>query len=416
MKIKMPSIKKKTLIVVLVAVVILVMVIVASQGGKAMGVDGLKVAKGDVVSVLEETATVMTHTERTVSSMVTAEVKGINISIGATVKKGDSLIELDIMDVEFQISTLRAQIKSLQALLADYTNVEPEALEKSLAQIRSDEASLDDANRELSNSEKLYEVGAISKDAYEKAINDQIVKSETLEIAKQSHELTKRGISSDLKRKYSADIEAIGHQIEQLENAKSKHSIVSPIDGVITDKLVDVGDLLLPGTAIVEIADEKNLYLETDVLASDMKLIKENTSVIVDDEDLNLLLDSFVTKVYPKAFSKTSDLGIEQKRVKLELGLEEVGQLKLGYEVDVDIIEELKEDVISIPDSSAFKINRQWHVFVVDGGKAVLRPIEVGLKGRDNFEIISGLEVGEMVIDSPENELTEGMTVEVTEK
>ena len=90
--------------------------------------------------------------------------------------------------------------------------------------------------------------------------------------------------------------------------------------------------------------------------------------------------------------------------------------IKLGYEVDVDIIEELKEDVISIPDSAAFKINRQWHVFVVDGGKAVLRPIEVGLKGRDNFEILSGLEVGEIVIDAPENELTEGMTVEVTEK
>lgn len=416
MKIKLPKVKKKkTVTGIIVAVVILSIGIVSTQGGKTMEVDVIIAEKGNVVSVLEETATVMAREERTINSMVTAEVKWIKEDIGKRVKKGDRIIELDIVDVDFQIKGLEAQKKSLQALLADFTNVDPEALQQSLSQIRSAEATLDNANRDLENNSKLYEAGVISEESYKRTINDQIIKKEALEVLKQNHVLIKKGISSDLKQKYFADIEAITLQIEQLENAKSKHSIISPIDGIITEKFINVGDLLLPGTPVVEIANESTLYLTTDVLASEMKLINEKTKVLVDDEDLNLMLDGYVSKVYPKAFSKISDLGIEQKRVKLELELQKIDQLKLGYEVDVDIIEEIKEDVLRLPDSSVFKINQEWHVFVVDNGKAVLKPVEVGLKGRDNFEIIKGIEVGEIIIDSPENELTEGVGVTIKE-
>ncbi len=69
--------------------------------------------------------------------------------------------------------------------------------------------------------------------------------------------------------------------------------------------------------------------------------------------------------------------------------------LTLGYEIDVDIIEEQSDNVIRVPDSAAFKINREWHVFVIEDDKAVLRVIEVGVEGRDFYEVLSGLETGE---------------------
>lgn len=224
----------------------------------------------------------------------------------------------------------------------------------------------------------------------------------------------KKGISSDLKRKYLADIEAISHQISQMESTKNKYAIMSPINGIVTDKFVEEGDYLQPGSSVIEIANLGAMYLETDVLASDMRNIKVGTRAQVDDEDLNIQLISFVDKVHPKAFSKTSDLGIEQKRVKLEMAIKDPRGLTLGYEIDVDIIEEQSDNVIRVPDSAAFKINREWHVFVIEDDKAVLRVIEVGVEGRDFYEVLSGLETGEKIVDSPPNELSENASVTVT--
>ena len=414
MKIKQLFNKKKKTIIVIAVILLVVIGALAGRGGEVLEVDAYVVDQGTVMRVIEETATVMTRDDRVIEALVTAEIKFMEVEIGDFVKKGDALAVLNVEDVDYQIKTLYAQKKSLNATLADSTHTDPEQLEKALAEIRSAEANLDDANRDLASNQTLYDAGAISKDAYEKSVNSQIVKREALEITKQSYELLKKGISNDLKRKYLADIEAISHQISQMESTKNKYAIMSPINGIVTDKFVEEGDYLQPGTSVIEIANLGAMYLETDVLASDMSNIKVGTRAQVDDEDLGIQLTSFVDKVHPKAFSKTSDLGIEQKRVKLEMAIKNPRGLTLGYEIDVDIIEEQSDNVIRVPDSATFKINREWHVFVIEDDKAVLRVIEVGVEGRDFYEVLSGLKTGEKIVDSPPNELTENAAVIVT--
>lgn len=416
MKFNLKALKKKKGLLVVLAVVLLVVVgVVASQQGESLEVEAYQVDRGQVRKTIEETATVETHTERTVNALVTAEVKELRVDVGDTISKGEVIVVFDVEDVEYQMNQLYAQKKSLEAQLADAAHTEPEELAKASAQVRSAQASLNDANRTLDSNTKLYESGAISKDTYEASVNDQIVKSEALVVAEQAYELLKKGLSSDLRKKYLADIEAIAHQIDQLKNTKAKHAIVSPIEGIITEKYMDVGSYLQPGTAIVEIADTENLYLETDVLASDMRSIQVGTPVLINDEDLDIYMEAQVQKVYPKAFSKTSDLGIEQKRVKLELVVERTDRLKLGYEVDIEIIEEQRKEVLRIPDSAAFKINQAWHVFGIQEGKAVLLPVQVGLEGRDYYELLEGIELDQMIIDSPPNELDEGVAVMLKE-
>jgi len=413
-KIKQLFNKKKKTIIIIAVILLVVIGALAGRGGEVLEVDAYVVDQGTVMRVIEETATVMTRDDRVIEALVTAEIKFMEVEIGDVVKKGDALAVLNVEDVDYQIKTLYAQKKSLNATLADSTHTDPEQLEKALAQIRSAEANLDDANRDLASNQTLYDAGAISKDAYEKSVNSQIVKREAVEITKQSYELLKKGISNDLKRKYLADIEAISHQISQMESTKNKYAIMSPINGIVTDKFVEEGDYLQPGTSVIEIANLGAMYLETDVLASDMSNIKVGTRAQVDDEDLDIQLTSFVDKVHPKAFSKTSDLGIEQKRVKLEMAIKNPRGLTLGYEIDVDIIEEQSDNVIRVPDSATFKINREWHVFVIEDDKAVLRVIEVGVEGRDFYEVLSGLKTGEKIVDSPPNELTENAAVIVT--
>lgn len=416
MKFKIPSFKKKKgLLVILALVIIAVIGFAVSQNGATTEVTAYQVDQGSVQKIIEETATVETRLERTVNSLVTAEVKALLVDVGDQVQKGDVLAVLDVDDVAFQIDQLSAQKRSLEAQLADALNTDPEALEQALASVRSAQASLNDANRALDSNTKLYEMSALSKDAYEASVNDQIVKTEALVIAEQAYELLKKGISSDLRKQYQANIEAVSHQIAQLKNTKSKHSITSPVAGIITEKYIEIGSYLQPGTEVVDIADLNDLYLETDVLASDMRNIKEGTHVLIDDEDLGIAMNAHVVKVFPKAFSKTSDLGIEQKRVKLELAIDEENHLKLGYEVDIDIIEEQSDEAIRIPDSAAFKINQEWFVFGIDSGKAVLKPIKVGLEGRDHYEVLEGLDLETIIIDSPPNELVEGAKVTVTE-
>lgn len=192
MKIKQFFNKKKKAIIVTAVILLVVIGALAGRGGEVLEVDAYVVDQGTVMRVIEETATVMTRDDRVIEALVTAEIKFMEVEIGDVVKKGDALAILNVDDVDYQIKTLYAQKKSLNATLADSSHTDPEQLEKSLAEIRSAEANLSDANRELASNQTLYDAGAISKDTYEKSVNSQIVKREALEITKQTYELLKK--------------------------------------------------------------------------------------------------------------------------------------------------------------------------------------------------------------------------------
>src|SRR6056297_885289 len=373
-----------------------IILLIASAGGfyyissqdKGIPVEVSSVEKGQVLEYVEETAYAKSDNEHVIYSDISGVLKDVMAREGDSIQKGDILATVEGDDIELQIKSLTAQLSGADAS-ASYSYVESARLAR------------DEASRTLSNMEKLFEEGAVSKDDFLKA-------QTAYEVAQQTY-----GQALSQYNSAKAQSRTIGYEIDLLENNRDKLTITSNEDTQVTLLHVKEGEYISPGMPLFELGSLEELFLEADVLVSDVGDVKKGQTVLIENEDIGLAeARGVVERISPKAFSKISELGIEQKRVKVEMLSETLSdKIRLGYEVEVRIITREMNDVLRVPDNAVFEIGEKPHVFVVDGEKTILRPVSVIFEGNDYFAIENGISEGELVVLSPGNELEEGSKV-----
>ncbi|WP_432667339.1 efflux RND transporter periplasmic adaptor subunit [Wukongibacter baidiensis] len=403
---------------VIIGLTLLSMIVSAYFITKAKGlieVETFNVSQGDIASYIEETAIVKSDSQRIVYAKAAGEVVKLNVDVGDKVNKGDIIIEKDTKEIDFQIKGLEAKIESLIATYAEAVKPsERELIDKAEANVNTNEILVNEAKREVERNKKLYDGGAISHDSYQKALDSLELKNEGLRIAKNELLTLQKEASKNIKKQYESQISELEYQLEILKINKENSFVKAPIDGTVVELFVKEGSYLQIGTQMVEIGDEANLYLEVDVLVEEIEDIDVGNKVLVYSDDIKMKgLTGNVSKVYPKAFSKTSDLGIEQKRVKLEVELDKKSDyLKIGYEIRAKIILDQKKDTLIIPNGSIFDYEDGKYVFVVENDVVSLRKIETGIEGEETIEILSGLKSKEEIILNPTKDIEEGIKVE----
>jgi len=403
----------KIISIVLIAVIIVFLLYYKMQTANVIVAEIYQVGRGEIFEYVEETGTVKSKGERIIYSSAAGEVRNIEVDEGDSVKKEAVLVQMDSDKADLKIKSLEAQIQGLKATYKEAIKpVDRQRIAKAEANVETMKVNLDEAKRDLENSKKLYEDGAIALDNYKAAENNLVLQQNELKIAENELALLKKGVSGNIRNKYEAQIADLVYQKEILERGKDDLIIKAPSDGIITEVFIKEGAYVQPGTDILEIGDISELYVEVDVLASEVGEIKEGGLAIIYSDDLGINeLKGKVEKVYPKAFSKVSDLGIEQKRVRIDVSIPQSSNLKIGYDVDAKFLLWSKADTVIVPDNTLFDLKNDKYVFVLEDGKAVLRKVEIGLEGEDFIEIKSGLKEGEKVIVSPDEDIKEGMAV-----
>jgi HlyD family secretion protein len=121
-----------------------------------------------------------------------------------------------------------------------------------------------------------------------------------------------------------------------------------------------------------------------------------------------------VRRVEPSGFMKVSALGVEEQRVNVVIDLEDdaaAARLGDGYRVEVRIVVWEGRDVLVAPTTALFRRGAEWALFVVEDGRARLRPVEVGQRNGLQAEVVSGLAEGARVIVHPSDSVTDGARV-----
>jgi hypothetical protein len=85
--------------------------------------------------------------------------------------------------------------------------------------------------------------------------------------------------------------------------------------------------------------------------------------------------------------------------------LEGAGPLGDAYRVEARVVLWSGDDVLKVPVSALFRHGENWCVFVVEGGRARLREVEIGHRGSLEVEIAKGLSAGEKVVRHPSNDV-----------
>ncbi len=341
--------KKKRLLIVISAVIIVIVIIILNLSQRDSGekVEVALVKKGNITSVVSASGELKAKSQVDISAETIARVRKINRVEGDFVKKGDLLIELD--DVQ-----------------ADAT--------RDLAY-----AKLGQAEQDLERARRLIEKNLISQESFERI-------ELSYKTAKASY--------------------------EQALDAYRKTKIYAPISGKIMKVNVEEGEtavmgaLNYGGTVMMTIADLSQMIAVVEIDETDVPDVRVGElAEVIADALPDSAYSGTVTKVglMPIMSQLSTD---DATDFEVEIELHEFSPLlRPGMNVKTDIITSEKLDVLSVPIQASGKREigdkNVETVFVVEGGKAKLIEIVVGVSSDTETEIVAGVEEGDTVIIGP---------------
>jgi len=209
-----------------------------------------------------------------------------------------------------------------------------------------------------------------------------------------------------------AAYEASRAQLEQLRTRLEYATVRAPVAGVVTQKLVEAGDIVAPQTRLFEIAEVSTMVVRVRVSELDVVHLKEGDAVAV-------ALDAFpgrslrgrIRRIYPAADPAT-------RLVPVEVAIEgaDASIARPGFLARATFTLEQRDGVTLVPATAVVGAAGAEAVFMVEEGKAVRRDIRTGLTSEGRVEVLAGLQPGDTVVVVGGNVLREGVNVRVVNR
>ena len=329
---------------------------------KGLEVEAARVERGAVEDAVtnSEAGTVRSRDRARLGAELGGRVKAIPKREGATFRKGDVLVSLDGDAARMRLDLARR---------------DADAAKSAAAQARATAAL---ANREYTRVATLAEKDLASAGELDAATSRRDEAHAALQAAE-------------------ARAASARSQINLAQDALGNLAIVAPFDGVVSQRLVEVGEMLTPGQPALEVLNPRRLYVSAPLDEMDIARIRTGlpTRVTLDPYP-GRSWKGVVTRVAPYV----NDV-VQQNRtleVEVELTLEPNEPLpKPGTSADIEVILDRHDAVLRVP---TFAVIEGRRALVIEKGKAVSRDVKVGLRNWEWTEVTSGLGEGEMVITS----------------
>jgi membrane fusion protein, multidrug efflux system len=208
--------------------------------------------------------------------------------------------------------------------------------------------------------------------------------------------------------KFEVDAQRAEYELTRLQLSYTE--IRAPIDGVVAERLVKVGNTIKPNDVLFRVTDLKPLIVYVHVPERELERLKPNqpASIQVDAVPKQSFI-GHVARLSPVVDPETATF-----KVTIEVD-DPSERLKPGMFARIGIIYERREQALQIPRSAIVDDEGQASVFVVEGGKAQQRHITVGLTNDGLVEITTGLKGQEQVVVVGQGGLKSGNAVRVVE-
>lgn len=197
-------------------------------------------------------------------------------------------------------------------------------------------------------------------------------------------------------------------QLDQLETRVGYATVTSPIQGVVTEKQVEAGDIVAPQTRLFTVADVSTMVVQVQVSELDVVALDVGDRV-------HVMLDAFPGQPVPARIRRIFPAADRATRlVPVEVALEPEGAriARPGFLARVTFELGLHDDVLLVPASALLSTDTEA-VFVVENGTARRREVTTGVTSEGRIEIRSGLGAGERVVTAGANLLRDGAEVRV---
>ncbi|MGW8121899.1 efflux RND transporter periplasmic adaptor subunit [Roseivirga echinicomitans] len=202
--------------------------------------------------------------------------------------------------------------------------------------------------------------------------------------------------------------ESLEKQLSTLNTQLSKTNIIAPFSGSIEEVPVKAGELVQPGTPVVFLVSNSDMYINAEVSEAYMGKIKAGDVVDIRVPSMN---ESFVSKVV----SVGNVINPASRTFTIEVTLpKEASDVKVNIVSIIRLTDYTNDNAITIPSRIIQEDLEGNFVYTLDDAqKATKVHVKLGLSHDHETEVLSGLSGGEVIVDKGNRTIADGTIVRV---
>jgi len=348
--------------------------------------------------------------QATVSPKITSTIVDFKVQRGNRVKRGQLLAILENKDLAAQAAASKGDFEQADANYAIAVNAGlPQQIQKAELDAAAAATAFDAAQKVFHSRSNLYQQGAIPRrdlDSADVALAQ--ARSQNEQAQKQLADLQRMG-KEQLLRAAQGTKESAEGRYRAAAAQLSYSEIRSPMDGVVTDRPLYVGDLATANQPILTVMDISSLVTKAHIPQSDAAQLKVNDPARIKTADGQDPIEGSVSLVSPALDpgSTTIEVWVQTRKP--------TALLKPGMTVGLEIIAKSAKEAVVVPTSAVFKNAEGANYVLVAGAdsKAHQKVVQLGVKNTELTQIISGISVGESVIVSGGYAVPDGTAIEI---
>jgi len=375
------------------------------------------VESGPLRMLVASTGKVVSNLDVDIKCKASGEIIELPLDVSDPVRKGALLIRLDPSEMQRLVDQAQATLTASQARLINakesltiaQQNLQTDKRRADSA-LKAAEANAEDSRTKADRIKDLLAKELASQEEYDTAqtaavqamaVMDQArVKISELQTQERTHEQLRQQIRiADAQVKN--DMTALDLARERLNDTK----VYSPIDGVVTARNVQIGQIISSGisnvgggTTALTISDLSRIFSLASVDEADIGKVAVG-------QPAEITVDAFPGKRFTGQVERIAIRGVNISNVvtfevKIEVTSRDKGLLRPEMTANVDIIVAARDNVLSVPSDAIIRKKGKPHVTVMNAsGEKEDRPVETGISDGQRTEISTGVVLGEKVVN-----------------
>ncbi len=249
----------------------------------------------------------------------------------------------------------------------------------------------------------------LDTDALELTLKEREVNMNSLESNyKRSQELVEQELlSSQEFEQTKFQYEAAATQYESAKLQLEYATIRSPFSGIITERLVEVGNLVNANDVVFRTADLDPLLARIHVPEKDIGQVRPGQSVRINVEGSDQTHTGRVSLISPIVDPESGTV-----KVTVEIR-DRMGTLRPGMFTTVNLVIAIQENVLQVEKKALVAEAEGSYAFLFQDGTAEKRLLEIGIAEGDYVEVLSGLSDGDSIITVGQEGLRNGAPVRI---
>jgi HlyD family secretion protein len=357
------------------------------RGGDATPVEVATVGREDLQAKVTANGKVQAQKRVDVSATIAGQITRLAVQEGDRVRKGQFLLQIDQVNPR---AMARSNEASMQALLRD---------------LDSARANHQQALADFRRADGNHRAGILSESDFDKARTAMMAAQAAAEAAQRR-------------------VDQARATLESSQDLVSKTTVHAPIDGIVTSRPVEEGEVAVigiqnsPGTVLLTISDMSVVEAEMEVDETSIPSVKVGQEAVVRiDAYPNQSFSGVVTDVGSSPISGTAAGSTEAIKFKVKVRIKNPpAGVKPGLSVQADLLTGFRARALVVPIQALVvrDVERkpgvapppgapreEEGVYLMQGGKARFEPIQTGLMGDLTVEVRGGLLGGERLITGP---------------